>query len=230
MLDNQALSGELLAERSRIEDLLKKVKNKDYDLYKIKKEASTLRDIMKGYVHTIDSLNTLNKEQMVQIEGLQGDLTEVSKQKNALEEEKQALTGKIQQGSVLQAGGVASLGIREKNSGKQVETDRASRTEMIKTCFVLRKNTLAEPGDKNLYIRIIAPNGQVLPANGSSTGTFDGQVGSYSIKRVVNYQNAETDLCVYYMVPNPDNLEKGNYTVFIYEEDKRIGQTTLALR
>jgi len=34
MVDNQALSSELVAERTKIEGLLKKVKDKDYSLYK----------------------------------------------------------------------------------------------------------------------------------------------------------------------------------------------------
>jgi len=231
MVDNQALSAELIAQREKVEGLLKKVKNSDYSLYKIRKEAETLRGIMKGYVVTIDSLNTLNEEQRGQIESLTTDYTRVTQEKSSLEEEKAQLVGKIEQGSVLQAGGVSSLGIRVKNSGKQVETDRASRTEMIKTCFTIRKNLIATAGDKELFIRIIAPDASVLPSTtDGGQSTFDGQLGAYSIKRGINYTNSETDICIFYKASNPGSLKKGDYKVLIYEGENKIGQTTLALK
>ncbi len=230
MVDNQALSSELIAEREKIEGLLQKVKNKDYSLYKIKKEAETLRDIMKGYVVTIDSLNTLNQEQADQIASLTDNLSSVSQQKSNLEEQKADLEGKIQQGSVLQAGAISSLGIRIKNSGKQVETDRASKTELIKTCFTIRKNLIATAGDKSLFIRIIGPDGKILPSTtDGGQSTFDGQLGAYSISRDINYNNSETDICIFYTAEN-ESLSKGNYKVLVYEGQNKIGQTTLALK
>jgi len=102
---------------------------------------------------------------------------------------------------------------------------------MIKTCLVLRKNSIAEAGDKNLYLRIFGPDGKVLPStSGGGSATFDGSPGKYSISRQVDYRNEELDMCVFYKVANPGDLAKGNYTVMIYEEGKKIGQTTLALR
>ncbi len=231
MVDNQALSSELIAEREKVEGLLKKINNKDYSIYKIRKEAETLRGIMKGYVVTIDSLNTLNQEQQVKIDGLTEKITQVSNQKTTLEQEKAQLQGKIEQGSVLQAGNVSSQGIRIKNSGKQVDTDRASKTEMIKTCFTIRKNLIAAAGDKILYIRILDPDAKVLPSTtDSGQGTFDGQAGAYSIQRGIDYTNSETDICIFYKTNTPGSLPKGDYKVLIYEGENKIGQTTLALK
>ena len=42
----------------KVEKLDKKSKKDWRQIYKLKKEAETLRGIMKGYIHTIDSLNT----------------------------------------------------------------------------------------------------------------------------------------------------------------------------
>ena len=58
--DNDSMKVELASKREEIEDLLSKVKDKDYAIYKLKKETKTLRTIMRGYVVTIDSINTLN--------------------------------------------------------------------------------------------------------------------------------------------------------------------------
>ncbi len=229
--DNEMLSAELFAQKEQVESLLKKVKNRDYDLYKIRKEAETLRGIMKGYVHTIDSLNQLNLAQAEEISGLRTDLGKVTSAKRNLQQNYEALEGKLEEGAVLQAGNVAGSAIRIKNTGKQVETDRASKVEMIKTCFTLRKNSLSPAGDKNLYLRVIAPDGSVLQSNsGQASRVFDGELANYSIRRVVNYNNEETDVCVFYTVTNPDSMAKGTYTIYVYEQEHKIGQTSLSLR
>jgi len=54
------LQAEIDEKRTQIEKLLKeaeKHKNDAYYISKLKKETETLREIMKGYVRTIDSLN-----------------------------------------------------------------------------------------------------------------------------------------------------------------------------
>ena len=58
---NEGLQHELESERAKIEELLVKVKNGNWEIHKLKKEAASLREIMKGYIVTIDSLNTLNQ-------------------------------------------------------------------------------------------------------------------------------------------------------------------------
>ena len=45
---------------SKVEKLNGKSKRDWRKIFSLKKEAETLRGIMKGYIHTIDSLNTLN--------------------------------------------------------------------------------------------------------------------------------------------------------------------------
>ena len=59
--DNNQLTTEMEAQKAQIEQLLTQVKNGNYSLSKAKKEAETLRRIMKGYVATIDSLNQANQ-------------------------------------------------------------------------------------------------------------------------------------------------------------------------
>ena len=57
---NQLLQAELLGQREMVADLQGKLKSKGYSLSQARKEAETLRSIMKGYIGTIDSLNQLN--------------------------------------------------------------------------------------------------------------------------------------------------------------------------
>lgn len=229
--DNEQLSAEMFAQKEQIESLLKRVKNTDYDLYKIRKEAETLRGIMKGYVYQIDSLNVLSRAQAEEISGLKTDLGKERDKRSALNSEKEALEGKLEAGAILAAGDISSSAVRLKSSGKQVETDRASKAELIKTCFSLRKNLISPSEDKFLYLRIQAPGGTILNPNGSEVSRiFDGKLSPYSIRRVVNYAKEEMDVCVFYNVPSVGSMAKGNYTVYIYEQEHKIGQTSFSLR
>ena len=226
--NNSQLTAEMSAQRADIEGLLKKVKDKDWSIHKLKKEASTLRDIMKGYVVTIDSLNTMNQELLAANENLSGRIQDVEAQKADLENRQNTMETIIEEGQILKANLITSEGIRLRSSGKQVDTQRASKTEMIKTCFTLYENRIAKPGDKNLYVRIIGPDAQVLADGDNVSMEFAGEMSRYSVKRTIDYNNAEMDVCVFYNVA--DELEAGDYKVFIYEGSVAIGQTDLSLK
>ena len=75
---NDSMKVELSNRKNEIEGLLAKVKDKDFAIYKLKKETKTLRTIMRGYVVVIDSINTLN-------EGLRNENAEV---RSTLKEER----------------------------------------------------------------------------------------------------------------------------------------------
>ena len=226
---NNMLTAEMAAQRAEIEDLLSRVKNKDWELHKLKKEASTLRDIMKGYIVTIDSLNTLNDSLFAVSHALEQHVGTVTGENEKLSQKLQTSEAIIATGLILQTTSVASAAIRLRSSGKQIETTKASRAEMLKTCFTLAENRIAKPGNKNIYLSIIDPNGKVLLAKeGESELTSDDEVGSFSVKRTVDYNNSQMDVCIFYTTTS--ELAVGDYNIFIYEGGTRIGSTTLSLK
>ena len=138
-----------------VDKLDKKSKRDWRKIYKLKKEAETLRNIMKGYIHTIDSLNTLNINLSNDLTEKTQKLSNVSKQNKKIIKQNEALQKQVAIGAVLQINNVLSSGIRIRSSGAQSETTRASKTNMIKTCFSIIENKLAQAGDKEIYIRIL---------------------------------------------------------------------------
>jgi chromosome segregation ATPase len=59
---NDEMQSKIDEQENELSSLLKKLKNKDYDIKKLKSEAETLRGIMKNYIYQIDSLNKLNQQ------------------------------------------------------------------------------------------------------------------------------------------------------------------------
>ncbi len=227
--ENDQLTTEMEAQKAQIGELLDRVKRGNYDLSKAKKEAETLRKIMKGYVATIDSLNQANQLLTAENLTIKQELGEEKAQKDALTTQKQELEGKISKGSVLHTTTINAGALFMRNNGKQVETDRANKAEMVKCCFTLGENRVTNAGDKTLYMRVISPDGTVLPATDSDNRfKFNGVEGEFSARREVNYQNQPVDVCIFWT--GTSELRTGQYIVEVYEAGALVSKANFNLK
>jgi len=236
-VDNDQLSAEIIQQKEEIAALMEKVsklnkddKNLRWEISKLKKEAGTLRDIMKGYLYTIDSLNQKNKVLTDENSTLSTNLSTVTTENNQLQSTVQNQGDMIKTGSVIPSMNMVANGLRVKSSGKQEETNRASRAEMVRACCTLGENRITKAGSKTVYMRIISPEGVVLEDSNSPNATFryDGVTGKYSARRDFNYENKPQELCVFYTVG--EELSTGQYIVELYEAEALIGKTSFDLR
>lgn len=227
--ENEQITTEMDAQKAQIEQLLDQVKRGNYDLSKAKKEAETLRRIMKGYVATIDSLNQANQLLTAENVTIRQELGEVKGQREALQTKATEMEGKLNRGSILHTTSISAGAAFMRNNGKQVDTDRAKRAEMIKCCFTLGENRVTNAGDKTLYMRVIAPDGKVLPATEPDNRfTFNGIQGEYSARRDVNYQNQPVDVCIFWN--GSQALPAGDYVVELYESGGQVAKTLFKLK
>jgi hypothetical protein len=229
-VDNSEMRAKIDAQISEISSLQKKVKNRDYDITKLRSEAETLRSIMKDYIHQIDSLNQANQRLTIERDNEATRANQAETNLKDTQGELNTTKEMVKQGSVLNAGEFVNTGIFERNTGKQVETDRASKVEMIKSCFKIRKNTIAKPGNKTLFVSITGPDGAVLSGKGSGKTSIGGSDINYSVSREVDYQGNDVDVCVYYTANAGYEFKKGNYKLNIYESGALIGTSTVALK
>src|SRR5690606_17149006 len=95
------------------------------------------------------------------------------------------LSSVVRDAAALQTVGLVGMGVIERSSGKQIPTERARRTDKIKVCFTIAKNTLAEAGDKELYVQVIDPKNNVLGSNDQIE--FEDEVLNYSLISRFNY-------------------------------------------
>ena len=220
--ENSMIIAEIAAQRDRVDGLLTKVKNGNWALGRAKKEAETLKTIMKGYIATIDSVNQLNNALTEENSAMRDRVEEVQDRNSLLEERQENMSEIIEAGRVLQCADIDAMGVRILSSGRQRETSRADRTDMIKVCFTLLENRISEPGSKLLHLRITGPNEKVLRS---------GDGDEYSASRNIDYANERLDACVFYTNEGEGSgLEPGTYLVEILEEDVVIGSSTIDMR
>jgi len=236
---NQEMQDSIDVQKSKVQGLLAQVdslnnlsaeekKKAAGKIYKLKKEASTLREIMKGYIQTIDSLNTLNINLQNTIVDKDNQISTISNDLSNAHTETDKWKNTAELGSVLQSAGLLAEALKIKNSGTQKVTTRANRTDQIRACFTIIGNKIAKAENKTLYMRILQPNGKEMVGEKPIVFSMGETDGNACIGRKVNYQNTNMDVCIYYELEN--EIEAGTYIVEIYCEGSRIGKTTFALK
>ncbi len=223
--ENALMLAEIADQRGQIDRLVTRVKNGNWELGKVKKEAETLRFIMKGYVATIDSLNQLNLALIDENDQMRARVEAIQERNANLVERQQNMEEMIVAGQTLQAAEASATGIRVLSNGRQRDTDRASRTSMVKVCFTLLENRIAEAGIKTLHLQVLNAAGEVLAGEQTERNTANGT--PISATRQVDYNNDRVEACIFYIPEG--SLSEGAYVIQLLEGDEAIGNTQLVL-
>lgn len=231
--NDKALQAEIDAKKAEIEQLLQdaeKHKGDTYIISKLKKESETLRQIMRGYVRTIDSLGTLNKTLIVEKDNVLKELDSEKGKTTTLNKEKDDLKATIQKGSILSCFNIVAKGVKFKSGGKkESETSKASRAEKIKVSFSLGENKIAKSGEKTVFIRVVTPDGKEMAKNYDDNYrfSFDKSSGYFAGKQALNYANTEISGVTY--CEGKDAFVPGNYIIEVVCDGVIIGNTSLRL-
>ncbi len=227
------LQAEIEEKKAQIDKLIEEAKKHKGDAYviaQLRKETETLRAIMKSYVKTIDSLHTMNQKLIVEkkgVEKLLDDEKNITLQKTKEIEDRDKV---IKKGSVLSCFNVTATGINVKSGGKKlVPTTKAKRAEKIRVSYSLGENKIAKSGDKEIFVRIITPDGKEMAKNYDETYrfTFNGSSGYYAGKTTVSYNNVEIGATT--MCEGNSELLPGKYQIEVTADGVVIGNTTLIL-
>jgi len=228
--NNIELSAELEAEKTKIEELLKKAKGKDWSIYKLKKETETLRKIMKGYVVQIDSLNQLNNSLVERNKVVKTELDNEKTITKDLTEKNEDLNDKVTIASHLKTIGLKSYAVKIKSNNTSKPTDRAKKTGKIRTNFTIQKNEITPSGKKWIYIRILTPDGRVLSEKTDDSNKFDfnGVRGLFSSKQQIDYKNNDMEVTIDWV--KVDDFPVGEYIVEVYADGVDIGKAKFTLK
>ena len=221
--DNDTLMANLQRERERIVQLLSINASNVQLLKKYRAEIGTMREIMKGYIVQIDSLNTLNQQLMAENIGFKQQITEVQNTNVELTKAKEELTSKVTVASVIQAKDINAVTLNKKRK----ETTRIANIDKLRICFTLRENPLATAGEKEVFMRVIRPDSLVITTSPDNLFDFNGDKLVYSASRLVDYMNQDIEMCIF--LDNTGDFIEGTYSVELYLENNIIGRTSFAM-
>ena len=224
---NDSISASLDIERGRADSLMNQLrKERRWSLAKIKqyeKEVGTLRTVMRGYLHQIDSLNSLNQKLITENISYRKEISSATLRAEMAEEKAAELDNKVRAGAVIKARGIRLTGLNARNK----EVSRIRNAERVRVDFVLTANELTTPGNKAVYMRLTSPDGYVLTTEAMPTFEYEGERLSYSAMREVDYQNQDLEVGIYF---DSSGFAAGTYLVQLYCDGYMIGSAEIAMR
>jgi Tfp pilus assembly protein PilN len=221
--DNDTLMADLQRQKDKIVKLLSLNASLVKTVRTYKAEIGTMRDIMKGYIIQIDSLNTLNKQLTAENTNIKQQMSEVQSTNVELTKAKDELTSKVSVASVIQAKDITAVTLNKKNK----ETSRLAAISKLKICFTLRENPIAAAGEKEVFMRVIRPDSLLITTSADNLFEYKGNKLVYSASRLVDYMNQDIEMCIF--LDNTGDFVVGTYSVELYLENGIIGRTTFSL-
>jgi regulator of replication initiation timing len=227
--DNEIANDDLVDARERIQGLIDSLKisqNSVNNLWRYKTKYLDLQKEMDILLTENDKLKIENTLLASTLDSTQVQLAERTMFTDSLLVQNTELANVVENAAVLQAVSLKGFGVIERSSGKLIPTERASRSDKIRICYTVAKNTLVGAGDKELYVQVLDPKDNVLGANEQIQ--FGDQVLNYSLISKFNYENRNLNICEF-VAPNED-FEKGRYIVNVFNKKELISTTEFTLK
>ena len=228
--DNKLKDKDLIAARDRIIVLLDSVKDYKANLSIItryKAQVKGLKNERAQLFKRADSLLVVTQRLAVEKDSTTAVLIKTIKVVDSVTTANTQLFNSLEKGALIGISNLDATAIIVRKGGKIKETKRASRADKIRVCYTIAPNTLAQAGDRVLYVQVINPDNNII--GDKSNITFGQDLLTYSKSESVFYENQALDVCAIVGTAGQDVL-KGLYTINIFDAQRQIGSTTLMLK
>jgi FtsZ-binding cell division protein ZapB len=233
--DNKQLQSELDSKKEELEDLgiqLDKYKGDAVMVKKLKRELETIRNLIKSYLHDIDSLQIANQGLTNENTQVKTELKTEKGRSEQLTTEKNSLTQKVDLGSKLKAYQLFADAVRVKGSDKEITTTKAKRADRIRACFTLSENKIARKENKTVFMKVTAPGDEILVTSTDDSNMFtsNGEKQYYSAKKDIFYEQEAKQMCLAFTKKEDVDFKAGKYKVELFVDGTSIGSSTFELK
>ena len=223
--ENTSMSEELIQERDKIVALMDELNQSKGDVSKFKTQLSALQNKMKALMTENEGLKIANEKVTAQRDSTVVVLGESKKFNEVLVGQNEELSKTVEKGAKLTILNTKTSAYKLRSSGKQIETDKASRADILKISFTIAENQIAKSGDKTYYVQVIDSKNNVLGEK--QTETFGENTLTYSFASTVAYENKTVNVSEDLQ---GKNFEKGTYFINIFDKDVLVSKTSFTLR
>ncbi len=226
--ENTSMSDELIAERDKVVKLmtdLKASKGDNASLQKYRTQYKALEQKMQNLMQEVDVLKKQNQTLTTKIDSTNVVLEDNKKYNQVLVGQNEELAKTVELGSKLTVTNLKTASYKVRSSGKQIATDKASRTDMLKINFTIAENKIAKLGDKTYYVQVIDSKNNVL--GDKATISFGETSLTYSFTTTVKYENKTVEVSE--NVPGKD-FAKGTYFVNVFDKGELVSKSSFSLK
>lgn len=207
-------------------------KIKEYETFLAEKdtEIAKLREENQLLATSNDSLNVQVGSLQTERQTLVQRQTELSDSVMTYTAQNKELSEKVNRAAALKAQNFKVLAVTSKGKTRDDDAYKAKRVDKIKMVFDLPENPLTRQETKDIYVRVLDPNGAVLADDATGSGEFEvnGQETKFSSRESVAYLNNNQKVEMVY--DNSSQFRPGKYSVELYAEGYRIGGGNFVIR
>lgn len=214
----------------RINVLIRENRVSKEQLDQVMEEIDQLRYFKRKAITQIDSLSNhiafLNRENT----GLKSTIDKEKRRNENLIMENIKLGNKVAIGAKLVTKNLMITGVRIKSNGKERETIKVSQVEQLKVTFSIDPNYVAETGTKDIFVKVIGPEGTTLYNEDAGSGLFkfEGEESRYTTIKQIEFNQNGQEVSVYWKKGTP--FVPGTYKIELFCEGMRIGSGELILK
>ncbi|MES2747438.1 MAG: hypothetical protein V4648_03615 [Bacteroidota bacterium] len=226
--ENTSMSDELIAEREKVVELMAKVEKSNGDvasLRKYKQQYNELQTKMTGLMQEVEVLKKENQTLTTKIDSTSVVLQDAKNYTQVLVGQNEELAKTVEKGQKLTVTNLRTAAYKQRSSGKQVETERSGRADILKINFTIAENSIAKSGDKTYYVQVIDSKNNVL--GDKATTSFGEQSLTYSFTTNVKYENKAVE--VSHDLPGKD-FQKGTYFVNVFDKAELVSKSSFTLK
>lgn len=200
------------------------------------KQIRTLKARVEGYRELlvmkdteIAQLKTVNQELVVENKDLKTEQNILNQNLRAAKETEEKLTEKVQIASRLEAEDIVIAALNQKGKPKEDEF-RARQIDKLKVAFKIAKNDVAPVSGKEILMRIIDDNDNVLfdVARGSGTFVLNGKETFYTAKQEILFDNSQQ--AVNFLYDKGSEYLPGRYVMEIYTDGYVMGSKSFRVK
>ncbi|RRQ48775.1 hypothetical protein DZC72_13975 [Maribacter algicola] len=232
ILESNATNEELVSARDNIAKYIDSVKTMKADisaLSRYRRQVDVLKAEREQLLKQVDSLTRSNTMIAMQRDSTYVELEKQTVFNDSLVVQNTQLADAVAKGSALNLSKFNVDAVKERNSGKLVSTQRAKATDKFKICFTVADNVIAQAGDREFYLEVLDPQGNVMGESFSKSND-EGASITYSKATEFYYENKALDVCDYINKPASD-FQDGNYMVNVYDDKlKLLGTSKFTLK
>jgi len=178
----------------------------------------------------IEQLKVLNTQLTEENTTLKVEKNQLNESIQKLQENTEELQQKVAQASRLEIQGIKVIAINDRGKERDNEAYRNRHIKQLKIQFTVLENEIAPIEGKELLIRVVAPDGNVLfdVTRGSGSFTFDKRELFYTAKQEILYDR--NSQLVTFIYEKGSEYPIGQHTVEVYTDDYMMGKGSFVVK
>ncbi len=223
----------LMAIQAQLEEekknLLDREKRRQITIRDLQDKVEGYEELLKLKDEEINQLTQINQKLLEENTDLKVETAELNKSIREINEERDELNEKIELVSQLKVEDMVIMAISQRGREREKEF-RNRHISQLKIQFSVAENKVAPIEGKEILVRIVAPDGNVIfdVTRGSGSFMYEGREMFFSVKKEILYDRNKQQVTVFY--EKGSDYALGQHQVEVYTDSYVMGKGSFVVK